>query len=117
MAWSCKVAYYETSNFLRKRRPQTSPEFTALMDAFASDLSSDSREDTPPRQVALTHCVKQLKPHDRSLIDLVYTEGLSLAEVATKIDCPAGGIANSLLRIRRWLLACVQRKLQQEERA
>lgn len=114
LAWSCRVAYFEASNFLRKKRPVDSPTFTALMDAFASEVAPPDEDDTAARQSALNACVDKLKQQDRAIIDLIYKDGLTVRDVANRLQRPPGGVSNSLLRIRRWLLDCVRRTLRLE---
>ena len=113
LSWGCRIAYYEACNFLRKKRPQNSPNFLALMDAFASETEVD--DDDEERRSALVDCVHSLKPKDRSLLDMVYADNLAVADVAAQLNRPPGGVSNTLLRIRRFLLECVERKLRRED--
>ena len=115
-AWARKIARYQILQYRRKQaqdRRFYSDAFVegiALEEAALSDLL-DAR-----RQV-LSHCLSQLKPRDRDLVQLCYLPDLTMKSVAEQVGCTANAIYKSLGRIRQTLFECVNRTVSLEERA
>ena len=53
------------------------------------------------RRSALTECLKELRPDDRTLISNSYAPGAKFKEVAQRLNRSAGALYKSLGRIRR----------------
>jgi RNA polymerase sigma-70 factor (ECF subfamily) len=113
-AWACRVGYLEVLKF-RERRSQAelplSPRFLELIRDKIPEFSDllDARTD------ALRYCREKLDESDRVLISRRYTPGMSVKALAAELQRPVRSISKSLVRIRKTLLECIDRRLRQEE--
>ena len=115
-AWACQIAYFEILKFRdRKRRDkhQLSLEFVELVQQEAT-ARADLLE---RRRAALVHCLTKLKERDRQLIQQRYSAGASGESVSELLGRPINSIYQSLGRIRKTLLECVNRQLAAERNA
>lgn len=69
------------------------------------------------RRKALRKCLELLDEGAGSLIRLRYDEGLSMADIARRLDRTAGAVQVALSRIRSWLTGCIQKRLTSEVQA
>jgi RNA polymerase sigma-70 factor (ECF subfamily) len=63
------------------------------------------------RRAALAGCLRQLAAQDRRLVALRYGGEDTIASLAGRIGEPVSRLYRSLMRIRRMLAHCVQKKL------
>lgn len=109
-AWASRIATYEVLK-LRERRGRDklrfSAEFVELVAAEAIE-ASDTWED---RRQALSVCLGKLRSRDRELIERRYATGETGKSVAEDLGRPINAVYQSLGRIRRVLIECVQRQL------
>jgi RNA polymerase sigma-70 factor, ECF subfamily len=63
----------------------------------------------------LRRCVEKLDPQDREMLGLCYVDELSVRQIAERLARPPKSVGNSLLRIRRGLFRCIEKRLAQEE--
>lgn len=112
-AWASVIAKYKAIDFLRARsrdRLQFSPE---LQDQLAAQ--NQTRGDLQDaRSEALELCKQKLSQRDRQLLHACYEGGVSMKEVAVQLQRPAGSVYDSLSRIRRALLKCIESTLAAE---
>lgn len=112
-AWAFRVAFYETANHRSRSRKggvRFSDEFLAEVAAEA-ERQSDATE---ARLAALGQCIDKLPEHDRRLIEGRYAEGASGESIAAALGRPTRWVYKAVTRIRRALLQCVTRTLEQE---
>jgi RNA polymerase sigma-70 factor (ECF subfamily) len=115
IAWACGVARYEVLNFLRSRNRQRlyfSDNLAMILIDAHEDFGEEPQED---RLIALSECMKKLRPTDRELLDACYGRSARIPEVADDWGRSSQSIHNSLRRIRRSLFECVSRSLAKEE--
>lgn len=82
----------------------------AVLAAF--DRTEDAGE---PRRAALEQCLKQLPEKSRSLLDLRYEQGLSLAQAAERVSSTLDAVHKALSRIRTKLQECIERRIRAGE--
>jgi RNA polymerase sigma-70 factor (ECF subfamily) len=112
-AWSAQIATYEVLKF-RQRKHREKLRFTdEFVDAVAQEVLERSDE-LERRRHALEHCLQKLRPDDRKLIHRRYQPGERGKFVAEDLGRPANSVYQSLGRIRRTLLECMQRRLAAE---
>jgi RNA polymerase sigma-70 factor (ECF subfamily) len=114
LAWACAVARFEIRNFqVRDRRRQfyLSQEVQAELATIQSRQSLDSAS---ARREALAACMTRLSQRDRSLVDRCYGGDEQIKDVASQLGRTARSLYDALNRIRRQLMDCVARRLQQE---
>jgi RNA polymerase sigma-70 factor (ECF subfamily) len=112
-AWACQIAHYEVLKFRDRRRREKlrfSDEFVEVLAREAAN-QADLLE---RRRLALAHCLAKLKQRDRELIQCRYTPGANGKSVADLLGRPVNSIYQSLGRIRKLLLECVNRRLTAE---
>ncbi len=112
MAWACQIARFEVLNFLRRAASQRicfSEEFLAEL-AIAPGPISDEQS----RQQALADCRQELPPPDQQLLTRRYSGAETVLSIAADLQRSPQSICNTLGRIRRALLACIERKLKTE---
>src|SRR5690606_13825171 len=109
-AWAAKIASLEVLKY-RQRYARDRLQFS---DEFVQAVAAQSQEEAPHlelRRQALARCLTKLRPDDREIIQLRYAEGADGKSVASRIGRPANSVYQSLGRIRRTLLTCIERQL------
>lgn len=109
-AWSSQIARFKVLNHVRKLGRERLVFDEALLEQLA-DLAVARVQDLDQRREALDHCLKELPPPQRQLIDLRYASGQSVESIAAAIGRPAGSIRQTLYRIRGALQACIEGRL------
>jgi len=113
LAWVSQIANFEVMKYrTRKRREKLvfSDEFLQTV----ANASLDRSEELESRRAALVHCLGKLRSKDRDLIQKRYAPGERGTQLAERIGRPVNAVYQSLGRIRRTLLECIQRQLASE---
>jgi RNA polymerase sigma-70 factor (ECF subfamily) len=114
-AWACKIARLQSLKH-RERQGRTGQLFElSVLEKLAAEAASEDSVYAVPL-AALENCIKKLSAGDRSLIRKRYQPGMSVNQIAHEIGRSANSLSKSLGRIRRALLACVERALVHEGR-
>lgn len=95
---------------LQKMRP-LSPEAMEAVAAAAEGFAVEP--DTRPALLAA--CLERVEAKARQLLELRYAAGLSIRQVAEQLGRQVGAVEMALVRARRALKACVERKLKETE--
>lgn len=114
-AWAAQIANYEVLKY-RDRRQRDKLYFS---DAFIEKVAEEAQagiEDLEARRKALAICLGKLREEDRELVERRYAPGENGKSVAELLNRPANSVYQSLGRIRRALLECVNRQLAAEVR-
>lgn len=82
------------------------------IDSLAEVASSLGGELTD-RQSALQDCVEKLQPNQRKMLEMCYLSGKKPARIAEQLGRTANSVSASLMRIRKALKQCVERRLVQ----
>jgi RNA polymerase sigma-70 factor, ECF subfamily len=114
--WASRVARLTVLNFVRRHRRRRRFFSDELLDQIAKTHQREATQLTSERTQALTHCVERLGASDRELIETCYAGDRSIKEIARMQGRTADAIYQALSRIRRALLACVERTLVAEGR-
>ncbi len=110
IAWVYRIASFEIMKFRQKNkrsRVYFDDEFVKTVAKSVEQIGEKSEA----RRVALSKCLNKLKPADRELIQQRYEPGVSGKSLAEKLGRPVNSVYQSLGRIRRALLECVEREL------
>jgi DNA-directed RNA polymerase specialized sigma24 family protein len=108
------VAYYKILDHrkLRRKVPRSFDE-PLLEQLFTAVKESPERSEHAV--AALAACHERLRPrYQQMLADRYASPPLSVRELALKHGTTVGVISQTLYRIRKRLLACIQRRLAQE---
>lgn len=117
VAWACRIAKFEVQNFRRvKGRDRLFFDDTLL--ESLSNLRLSIGEQLQTEREFVDDCLAKLEPADRDLIHRCYGPRSVLAkDVAVELGRPINTVYKALIRIRRALYECVQRRLHTQERS
>lgn len=95
LTWLLAIVHRQALNAVRRKRlPAASPEELAWVVDEAEEL--DERLALAEQRRALAAALAALSPEHRVALELVFYQGLSLAEVAQVCDCPVGTVKSRL---------------------
>jgi RNA polymerase sigma-70 factor (ECF subfamily) len=114
-AWACKIARLQVMKF-RERQGRSAQLFELSVLEKLADQAFREASVSSSRLSALDECIKKLSESDRSLIRQRYQPGVSVEALARDYGRTANSLSQSLARIRRALLACVERAVALEQR-
>lgn len=110
LAWVSQIANFEVMKHRTRRRREKLVFSDEFLEAVAQ-TSLERSEELEMRRAALTECLGKLRPKDRDLIEQRYAPGERGKHLAEQIGRPANSVYQSLGRIRRSLLECIQQRL------
>lgn len=114
-AWARTIARYMVMAFRTRtgrERVHFSQEF---IDIVANDVSAFEPEMDNQRE-ALDACLKTLPQHSRRLLDLVYSGGLSMKDIAGLVGKSVVATYKATARVRVALFHCIEQRLDPRER-
>jgi RNA polymerase sigma-70 factor, ECF subfamily len=109
-AWACQIARYEVLKHLERHRRDRHYFNDELIEQIAQESFDESLE-WEFRREGLAHCMQKLKAKDRELIQKRYAPGKNGRTAADDLGRPMNSVYQSLSRIRRNLMECIQRYL------
>jgi RNA polymerase sigma-70 factor, ECF subfamily len=107
VAWALGVTRNHMLMYFRKHhrdRLVFNDDLTAMI---GHHLESLPKEPADRRREALHHCVNQLDSRRRRLIEMRYSAGLSVSEIADRLGKSVTAVKGSLHRVRRILESCI----------
>ena len=113
LAWVSQIANFEVMKY-RTRKKREKLVFSDEFLQSVAQTSLEQSEELEMRRAALTDCLNKLRPKDRELIQQRYAPGERGKHLAEEIGRPANSVYQSLGRIRRALLDCIQQRLTAE---
>lgn len=115
-AWACQVALYEVRTYRRNLGRDKHVFNDELLELVAED--SEQHNAIPSSRGAfLENCLEKLAPSQREMIRWRYNPGGSSQDIAEKTGRSASSVGVALFRIRKTLLECIRRSLEQEKHA
>jgi RNA polymerase sigma-70 factor (ECF subfamily) len=113
LPWAFAIARFQVLAHLRDHKRDR-----LLLDADLVETLSDEAQRQAGQldslREALRPCIQLLTPRNRDLIEQRYFRAMSVANVAEAIEQTVGSVKVVLLRVRRQLAACVQKRLAAE---
>lgn len=109
--WATRFAHYTVLNFIRvnsRRRTFFSEE---LLQQIAEVHEREETELYLARTEALNRCFDRLPEADQQLVESCYAGGRTMKEVAVEKRRTVDAIYQAMSRIRRALLACIEKTL------
>ncbi len=110
--WAIGIARHKIADHFRRKSRQHlvmgDEVLQDIADAFAARADVWTAESH-----ALEHCLNHVKGETKHLLDLRYREGHSPQEIARRQGRTSEAIRASLLRVRRGLRECIERRLGQ----
>lgn len=113
-SWATTVAHYTALNFLRRQSRRRVLFSEAALLRLAAIQSEMKTSDCTARSEALSHCVAALPAVERRLVRLRYEGDRSVQDIAEGEQRTVGAVYTALSRIRKSLLACVERRVAKE---
>ncbi|MBL4885977.1 MAG: sigma-70 family RNA polymerase sigma factor [Planctomycetaceae bacterium] len=110
VAWVYRIASLEILKYRQKNKRSRVFFDDDFLKSVAESVEQLS-EKSEARRLALSKCIDKLKQGDRKLIQQRYEPGVNGKILASKLDRPVNSVYQSLGRIRRTLLECVERQL------
>lgn len=114
-AWACQIAYFEVLKY-RERKQREKLHFNPELMELLAEESIQQAELMDRRRQALAECLLKLKESDRALIQTRYSPDGEGPGIADRLGRPINSIYQSLSRIRKALLECINRRLAAEAR-
>ncbi len=113
-AWARKIAFHQVLAF-RKRKHRDRLDFSDDFLRVVADEAETSAEHLEQRERLLHDCLAKLPPDHRDALHLRYHEGLSLEDMAARLDRTVGALYRLLSRVRHVLHDCVSKNLNRPE--
>ncbi len=115
-AWARAIAYYLVLAY-RKEKSRQREFFTERILEAVSDQFETHLGQAGDRRDALLGCLEKLEGRKRELVNAYYSSARPASEaIANNLSLTPNALRQSLFRIRKILLECVQRTLQAESR-
>jgi RNA polymerase sigma-70 factor (ECF subfamily) len=109
-AWTIGIARHKIADHFRRQKRQQVPMDDDVLEVLAEAFAAPPDLWTAEGQ-ALELCLRGVKGDARRLLDLRYREGHSPQEIARTTGRTPEAIRASLLRVRRSLRECIERRL------
>jgi len=109
LAWASSVARYEALRLLRTRGKESRLFSEAFYEAVA-DEAIESCDVLDHQRVALDECISLLKPRQKQVLALRYTENGSTQAIADKLNLSANAVYKLLQRTHETLFRCIRKK-------
>ena len=108
-SWACAIAHNHVRNFRRRESSRHTLLSEEVADLLLTDREARGRFSEECHR-ALQHCLNQLPPHQRALVEEGYREG-PLKSTAARAGRSVNALYKSLRRIRAILHDCMLRVL------
>src|SRR5262249_5832302 len=115
-AWARAIAYYLVLAY-RKEKSRQREFFTERILEAVSEQFEAHLGQAADRRDALLGCLDKLEGRKRDLVTSYYSSARPTSEtIAKKLSLTPNALRQSLFRIRKVLLECVERTMQAESR-
>ncbi len=114
MKWACVIARFEALAYRRKMARDRLVFREDILDLLA-DEGLDEIEMRDAEEAALQSCLSALPEKQRQLVELAYTPGVKVVDLAAEAGASPEAFYMRLGRIRRRLLKCIMGKTQTPE--
>ena len=116
-AWARAIAYYLLLAYRKEKGRQREFFAERVLESVGAQYEVHL-EDAGERRDALLRCLEKLDGQKRDLITTYYSSVRQTGDsIASKLSMTPNALRQSLFRIRKILLDCVQRTIQAESRA
>jgi RNA polymerase sigma-70 factor (ECF subfamily) len=115
-AWALGIARHKVIDWRGRRGRREAVLGLDVLDSISRTALGES-EALAERRSALHGCIDALPAHLRDLVGRRYRDGLPLEDLAAQLRRNLGAIQMALVRVRRALRECVERKLAEASEA
>jgi RNA polymerase sigma-70 factor (ECF subfamily) len=95
----------------KRERLLFTPEVAEMIVRDAEDLLAE----VPARQAALRECLQTLPERSRELLMQKYARGAKIQQISVEMGRSVDGVKSLLLRVRKALAECIERRLALED--
>lgn len=110
MKWACVIARFEALAYRRKMARDRLVFREDVFDLMANE-GLEELDERKPEELALEQCLAALPEKQRSFVELAYTPGVKVKEMAEEAGSTAAAFYMRLKRIRQQLMLCVEKKI------
>lgn len=114
LAWAIGIARNRTLLFFREQARDRQHFSEATLQVLGNAAEQMPRESDGGKREALRYCLGKTSGRRRRVLDMRYTGGLSIADIASQLDMTGNAVKIMLHRVRAALEECIQRRLIQE---
>ena len=115
-AWARAIAYYLVLAYRKEKSRQREFFSERVLEAIGEQFDSHL-DQASDRRDALLQCLSKLEERKRNLVTKYYASASDTSDsIANAMSMSPNAVRQSLFRIRRVLLDCVQRTMQAESR-
>lgn len=111
IAWGRTIARLEVFRYRRNKGNKIALLDEDILELVATRLENEASTLEGRRREALAACVQKLKPADREVIRLRYETDSNGDQVAKALGRPPNSVYQSLGRIRRVLMKCIDKQV------
>ncbi len=109
MKWACVIARFEALAY-RRKMARDRHVFREDILSLIADESLEEIDQQNLEEEALEHCLSQLPEGQRKLVELAYTPGIKVKDLAAEAGSSPEAFYMRLNRIRRNLMKCIEAK-------
>ena len=113
VGWALGIARHIVSAHLRRKYRDSKIEFSDAIDRVASSFEKLEPHAAVMKD-SLADCLGQIRGQSHQVLQLRYTEGLELKQIAGRLGMTASNVGVMLHRVRAALRQCVDNKLNAE---
>jgi RNA polymerase sigma-70 factor (ECF subfamily) len=114
VSWACGIAHHEVRNFLRKHKDRGRVFLSEDLLEEMTRVRLDAHDVLEARRQALLHCLEQMEPASRALLERCYAGQDSIKTIAEDRGQRPNAVYMVLKRLRRALFECINRTLAAE---
>lgn len=103
MTWMLSIAHNKAVSALRKRTEVVGIDDEAAQDVLAEDDTPDIAVQKQDKREKINACIAELSPDHRTILDLVYYQEQSVAEVAEILGIPENTVKTRMFYARKKL--------------
>lgn len=109
-AYACKVAYFKSLEYIRKRKRSDFLSFDSdIVESLGTAAQEAMHEDE--HELALGNCMKELKPEEQRLLKRRYYDRATVRAISEEEGCTEGSLQQLFFRIRKSLKICIEQKV------
>jgi RNA polymerase sigma-70 factor (ECF subfamily) len=109
--WLRGIAMNLLRNYWRKKRPHFVGGHAELDIMIEQQIALESPSNNEDKLIHMKTCLKSVEDEALTMVNLRYSEGLSIAEICKKLDKKHSAVTMKLTRIRHLLKDCIDLKL------
>ncbi|MFI4861435.1 MAG: sigma-70 family RNA polymerase sigma factor [Phycisphaerales bacterium JB063] len=112
--WAVGIARHKVQELRRKTNRDAIMLGGEALDQIAEGMAR-VKDESADRIAAMEACLEDLQPRHRKLLDLRYTDGLAVQDIAREIGNKPNTVSVALYKVRAALADCVRHRLRREE--